>query len=113
MNGVNGVILLPNDWAASTYTLNKTNSSGTHYNTNIITVEDWSNVLEVNGAVFLPAAGDRYGTLVDGSIGYYWSSSYRGSDFAYNVFFFDSSLDALDASSLYHGYSVRLVHSVE
>ncbi|MBQ6770008.1 MAG: hypothetical protein IJP44_03385 [Bacteroidales bacterium] len=113
VNGVSGVILLPNDWTASTYTLNKTNSSGTRYNTNIITAEDWSNVLEVNGALFLPAAGDRYGTLVDGSIGYYWSSSYMGSDSAYNVCFYDSSLDALDASSLYHGYSVRLVHSVE
>ena len=113
VNGVSGVILLPDDWAASTYTLNNTNSRGVYFNTNIITAEDWSNVLEVNGALFLPAAGDRYGNLVDGSIGYYWSSSYRGSDFAYNVFFYDSSLDALDASSPYHGYSVRLVHSVE
>jgi hypothetical protein len=113
VNGVNGVILLPDDWAASTYTLNSTNSSGVNFTTNTITAEDWSNVLEVNGAVFLPAAGYRWGTSVDnvGSYGYYWSSSYLNSD-RVNLFFYGSSglfYDVGDGAYRNGGSSVRLV----
>ena len=85
MNGVNGIILLPDDWNASTYMLNDPNG-GDNYGSNTITTEDWVNVFEANGAVFLPAAGSRNGTSVRGAgyYGSYWSAScgvYSGAYF--------------------------------
>ncbi len=85
VNGVNGIILLPDDWNASTYMLNDPNG-GDNYGSNTITTEDWVNVFEANGAVFLPAAGSRNGTSVRGAgyYGSYWSAScgvYSGAYF--------------------------------
>ena len=95
VNGVNGLILLPdhwkcpaditfksgfyNDWRgeASGYGLHQT-----------LTAEQWSK-LESAGAVFLPAAGRRYGSdvnLVQES-GYYWSATEDGGDGAYCIYF--------------------------
>ena len=58
VNGVNGVILLPDNWSTNYYTLNDPNG-GSSYESNTITIDDWTNYLEDNGAVFLPAAGYR------------------------------------------------------
>ena len=79
VNNVNGIILLPDDWNTSLYSLYSTNVYNALYNSNIISVSQWQ-VLESNGAIFLPAAGWR-GSLgiycqVPGDEGYYWSSSY-------------------------------------
>lgn len=79
VNGVNGVILLPDNWTASTYVLNSTNTPNADFTTNTITADDWTNILEDNGAVFLPAGGLRYFSSeigVVGTQGRYWSSSY-------------------------------------
>ena len=120
VNGVNGTILLPDNWAASIYALNNTN--GGNYSCNIITAEDWANVLEANGAVFLPAAGHRSGTLADdvGSSGCYWSASYCDidSDFAYCVSFGSGYLyanydDWSSSDDRQKGRSVRLVRTVQ
>ena len=110
VNNVNGVILLPDDWNASYYTLNSTNSSGASYTTNTITETQWAS-LEQFGAVFLPAAGYRYGTSVINadSYGYYWSSSYYSSYSAWLVSFRDSNLRAGSDGSRSYGLSVRLV----
>ncbi len=112
VNDVNGVILLPDDWNANYYTLNSTNTSDVNYTTNTITATQWA-TLEQFGAAFLPAAGERYGTSVygAGSSGYYWSSSYlnSNSDFAWDVYFFDSSLSAGYNYYRDDGQSVRLV----
>ena len=87
VNGVNGVILLPDDWSADYYTLSNTNTSGANYSTNVITVSQWT-TLEQHGAVFLPAAGRRKGTSVSsvGSFGLYWSASYHGFGIAFGVY---------------------------
>lgn len=68
---------------------------------------------KVNGnSIFLPAAGERYGSLVynAGSRGCYWLSSLGtpGSNDAVNIFFY---LDYEDCGyfSRYHGQSVRAV----
>ena len=63
VNDINGVILLPDTWSADTYSLSNVNDSGASYSTNAILGEQWS-VLEQAGAVFLPAAGNRYGSSV-------------------------------------------------
>lgn len=114
VNGVNGVILVPDDWSASTYALSTTNSIGASYASNIISQIEWTSVLEPAGCVFLPAAGYRSGTMVSnmGSYGYYWSSSCNLSDSAYRVYFTDinGSLYAGNSTnSRCNGLSVRLV----
>ena len=113
VNEVNGVILLPNAWEASTYDLNNTN--GGNYGSNTITADVW-NVLEDHGAVFLPAAGYRNGTSVSGvdpssSYGNYWSASYSGSS-AHYLTFGSSSLSTYD-NYRYYGRSVRLARLAE
>ncbi len=117
VNGVNGVILLPDNWSISYFTLNSPNTPDASFSTNVITAQQW-NILEQYGVVFLPAAGDRNGITVEdvGSDGYYWSASSGGSfsEKACGVCFF-RGIDAIDhffASGIYdrcYGRSVRLV----
>ena len=59
VNEVNGVILLPDDWSTSYYSLNDTNTNETSYSINTITASEWG-TLEQHGAVFLPATGYRF-----------------------------------------------------
>ena len=117
VNNVNGVVLLPDNWAASTYALNSANNSGANFTTNTITAEDWANTLEANGAVFLPASGVREGTSAYffGSYGYYWSATYNGDGYAYYVMFNNGLLNSLNNDFLYRSYclSVRLVRNAE
>ena len=116
VNGVNGVILLPDNWDANTYVLNDAN--GGTYESNTITATDWTNTLEANGAVFLPAAGmhgDYTLPYTCGNEGYYWSSSaYFWEDYAWCLMFGSDWLTAVGAEwSTYSqrplGQSVRLV----
>ena len=113
VNNVNGVILLPDDWNADYYALGNTNNGGAGYSGNVITAEQWA-TLEQHGAVFLPAAGLRYGTSVNsvGSSGYYWSASCY-YDIAWYVYFSSSSLSTDFNDSRYYGQSVRLVRSAQ
>ena len=114
VNGVNGVILLPDDWSASYYSLSNTNQSGASFASNVISSSQW-NTLEQYGAVFLPAAGYRSGTSVYdvGSLGFYWSASYYDSYYACNVYFFDTYLHTDVDSIRCYGRSVRLVCPAE
>ena len=113
VNGVNGVILLPDDWNTSTYSLNSTNTSNASFTTNTISAANWS-ILENAGAVFLPAAGFRNGTSVSnvGSHGYYWSAS-RYNNGAYIDMFDDSGINPHRFFNCFYGLSVRLVCSAE
>ena len=109
VDNVDGVILLPDDWNSSYYTLNSINTSNAHYNSNTITVSQW-NTLEQHGAVFLPRTGYRYGTNFASGGGYYWSadrSSNAGK--ACIVDFSDYDLDPWDDFYRSRGCSVRLV----
>ena len=113
VNNVNGVVLLPDNWKSSYYSLNSTNTSDAAFTTNVISASDWV-TLESHGAVFLPAAGRRNGTSVSdvGSNSYYCSSSYCDSNSAYNMHFGDGYLGAGNAWGYrYRGFSVRLVRS--
>ena len=111
---VNGVLLLPDDWVASYYTLNNPNaSSGANYSDNVITAVQWAE-LEQHGVVFLPAAGQRNaGTtfLNAGSNGFYWSATCYSFSTA-NVLVFGLGYVDLNPNSnysRYQGCSVRLV----
>ena len=112
VNNVNGVILLPDDWSASYYSLSNTNIHNASFGSNVISSTQWS-TLELHGAVFLPAAGYRNGTSVSnvGSMGFYWSSSYSNSINAYCVFY--NTLFPQGTNNRYGGQSVRLVRSAQ
>ena len=114
VNDMNGVILLPDNWSSDTYSLSNTNSIVASYSSNTISATQWS-ALEQAGAVFLPAAGHRYGTSVCylGSDGSYWSASYRISSLAYGVLFYDAGLGTGYDTGRFYGRSVRLVCPAE
>ena len=107
VNNVDGVILLPNNWDPSIYELHYVNNSEILYLDNIITAEDWTNSLEANGAVFLPAV---FAQNKPGDDGKYWSSSgvFEGGQTAACLYFSYSSIRfrTWDTSCQ---FSVRLV----
>lgn len=74
--GVKGIILFPDDWNVSYYKLNNTNSPDTSFIYNRITKNDWLYIFEPNGAIFMPAAGYRDGSIKDaGYLCRYWSAT--------------------------------------
>ncbi len=76
VNGVNGWILLPDNWDASWFVLYNVNDIGASYQGNVISLTEWSTDLESHGAVFLPFAGYRYGqSSFDSTRCEYWSST--------------------------------------
>ena len=97
VNNVLGVVLYPDDYTGAEY-------SGS----------DWA-TFESAGCVFLPAAGIRIGTKVNGvgSNGHYWSSTANGTDFAYGVYFDSGSVTPANDNNRVFGFSVRLVRPVE
>ena len=118
VNDVNGVILLPDDWQTSYYSLNSPNVQDASFSNNVISAEQWA-ALEQHGAVFLPAGGRRSTkTLYDvGTSGYYWSASYRinpnTNNFAQALYFTSSSTNPEYAPTRANGQSVRLVRSTQ
>lgn len=124
VNGVNGTILLPDDWAGEKFTDTQNdlvdqgnyyfNENGSNFSFHTYTAEQWSD-MEAKGSVFLPASGYRYGTIVyDVSLyGNYWSSTPYNDNNAYLVII---GLDKLDPQYDYNrwgGRSVRLVQDVK
>ena len=110
VNGVNGLILLPDKWTLPTGVTFTYGEGGWSQNT--YSASEWSK-MEANGAVFLPAAGYRFGTDVYG-VGYggdYWSSSAYDFYNAGCLYFFGDYVDA-DYGSRDYGLSVRLVQDV-
>ena len=114
VNGVNGLILLPDGWSCPdgvTFRSGFHDSYGVDYYAayQTFTAAEWSK-MEVAGAVFLPAAGGRGGSGVyyvqyDGI---YWSATESNGSSAYCLSFYS------DGASMYgtnrgFGDSVRLV----
>jgi hypothetical protein len=107
VNGVNGMILLPDEW---TLPGGLTFTSGNSSWANVYTSGQWAQ-MEANGALFLPAAGFCEFSLMNaGSAGNYWSSSYNSNN-AHNVYFSSNYLNPQNSSSRYYGRSVRLIHN--
>lgn len=114
VNGVTGMILLPDSWSTSYYSLT---TGSKKYSSNKISSEAWASSLEAHGAVFLPAAGSRtgYGLDITAQQGSYWSSSPDESTL--NAFSVDFNeyfvLPTFSGVSRQVGRSVRLVYDVE
>ena len=114
VNGVNGLILLPDGWTCPddvTFKSGFHENAGTEYYAAYQTFSssDWAK-LEASGAVFFPAAGYRYSSDVNNVQvhGLYWSATELFSGFANNLYFYSDEADGINYYS-YRGYSVRLV----
>ena len=112
VNGVNGLILLPDNWTCPsgiTFKSGFFNSSYNYAAYNTFTADQWSK-LEAAGAVFLPASGIRIGTGVYGVQlgGDYWSATECNSDIAYYLGFSSFEAGVFNSYRCY-GHSVRLV----
>lgn len=107
-----GLIILPDDWKWEGDVAGFAASwkSGSSDWSNKYSYSDWAK-MEAAGAVFLPAAGYRDGTLVDclGSDSRYWSSTYYDSSGAYFLFFGYGYVDPDISSIRNYGFCVRLV----
>ena len=116
VNGVTGIILLPDDWSTTYYSLSNTNVGSAAWTSNTISASDWTNNLEKHGAVFLPTSGNRDGANAPSS-GFVscWSSDYYAgnSKDAYVVYIPGDSVypDAQGQRST--GNPVRLVRNAE
>ena len=109
VNDVAGLILLPDNWSTSVYSFNEPNVYDAAFNSNVISSDTWL-LLEGNGAVFLPIAGERNFTSVNTNNGAYWSSQ-AGVEALYLAI--DNYCTGVNGMSRYRGFSVRLVRNVE
>ena len=128
VNGIKGLILLPDDWnLPNGATFNPSTSNGltwknsnyyenstygaNNYSDNAYLTSDGSwQKMETAGAVFLPAAGCRESYIYGvGSLGSYWCSTPAGTHGARYLHFNSTSIDLRDGSNRDNGYSVRLV----
>lgn len=108
VNSIPGIVLLPDTWTLPGGCSFKAGMNGWEYNT--YDVDTWAS-MEVDGAVFLPAAGSRLGTGVYGVGvgGDYWSSSANDGGGAWNMNFSDNYVIPDNDYGRYSGQSVRLV----
>lgn len=115
VNGVNGVILLPDSWSSSVYALNYPNGTYSSYSNNTIPLSDWTGILEVAGAVFLPETSIRMGggNYMIHSRGDYWSSTHMDLYGAYALYFYNGDLTLSLGHNRYDGKAVRLIQVVE
>ena len=90
VNNVNGLVILPDECSVSF-------------------TDSWEK-LEAAGAVFLPAAGNRNCSSVNGAgtFGNYWSSSVGGAGYAWDVAVSSGDVSRINVHC-YYGRSVRLV----
>lgn len=114
VNGVNGVILLPDNWTCPdgvTFKSGFCYGMDSYAEHQTFTAVQWSK-LEAAGAIFLPASGYRNDSEIDDVqyLGYYWSATEDGKKKAKYLQFYRSGSSTYGSeyrSSV--GYSVRLV----
>ena len=112
IEGINGIILLPDNWTTPS-SLQFTHQSD-DWNTNSYSADDW-NIMQSKGAVFLPANGYRRGKILygDGGYGNYWSASFLDDYNSYNVHFNTEEIVTNNRGDRETGFGVRLVRDVE
>ena len=116
VNGVNGLIILPDDWACP---LGINFVHGFHSDFGIdyfaqhqqFTLDQWI-ILEQSGAVFLPASKWRNGSTFTNSSegGHYWSSTCGEISTNAHYLSFGSQEAWMNSNSLHRCFAVRLVH---
>ena len=115
VNEINGIILFPDNWDATFFGLNNINEGEAAYSGNVISLETWMSVFEVNGAVFMPASGriESWANNDFNQCGVYWYSTSHYVGYLKGRMIFGE--DFMDLGAYFNGnrYSVRLVRSVE
>ena len=111
VNGVKGLLILPDDWTCPG---GINFIARTSFELNNYTLEQWKK-LESHGAIFLPSAGCRYGTTVGnvGTTGSYWTASASGGENAWYFVFNKGKIDIVSDFSRALGRSVRLVQDIQ
>ena len=114
VNGVNGLIFLPDTWTCPvgvTFKSGFHSSYGVDYNAayQTFTAKQWSK-MEAAGAIFLPATGCRRGSDVSNVqyYGNYWSATGGDSGNAGGLYFFSDGA-GMSSGFRYDARSVRLV----
>ena len=118
-----GMILLPDDWNTSYYSLNNYNDASVAFSANSLDDSQWA-TLEAHGAVFLPVTGQRNsGTTVNGADEqlHYWSSTgglnSSSEPIGYHLRWMPSGdykgLAPDTGAGRCNGFSVRLVRDVK
>ena len=113
---ISGIIILPDNWVSSIYSLNYPNVElNTGFGINTISAIDWNSVLEPHGAVFLPVTGKRTNGTYVGNLnwGGYWSASMGEDRYAHCCVIESAGLTPAASSFRNNGLSVRLVQDVE
>ncbi len=127
VNGVNGLVILPDAWEKPAgVSLNVATTKGfipetdcytsdfdNGFQCNEYTAVEWA-ALEQQGAVFLPAAGYRYGKDVyyAGTRGSYWSATCRDSYYVYILGFSSGMVHPSIYYTRYYGRAVRLARNL-
>lgn len=123
VNGITGIVILPDDWTlpngctfvAGMTTANDNKDWGLV--NNVYVGSQWE-LMEANGAVFLPASGFRSGnsnyssniiSQYAGVAGYYWSSTVYNESSIYGLYFTSNTLYYQKDLSRGFGRAVRLV----
>lgn len=115
---VNGLILLPDNWTCPKGVTFK-NGFVSEWNIDAYAVyqtfslAEWHK-LETVGAVFLPASGNGYGTVMFNmqNLGSYWSGTANDPDSANYLYFYSKGASSTNYHR-YYGQAVRLVQDVD
>ena len=124
VNGVPGMILLPDLWDTDFYPLNGMNAYNVSYSSNEIGESVWEEYFAPHGVVFLPAAGWRDSQLsYTQDVGGYWTGSFGAylnqpglaESQAYMVLFTNgnSPLSLMGSQYRNTGFAVRLVRDAD
>ena len=123
VNGVKGLIIMPDGWSTSTYTLNNRNTANSNFSSNTITAAQWT-TLEKSGCVFIPACGYRYKRsqdtyvtrVVSGTTVYIWTATKVDANCARHLRCEDGHLEFNSGSTnagmgRAEGFAVRLARN--
>lgn len=104
VNNVPGLLLLPDDWDLNQRPLTP---DRTQYTTHTYPLDTWQD-MEALGAVFLPAAGMRSGTIVNPYPSTYWTNDPNGTYSAHALYMLPNAV-YLNQDVRERGSAVRLV----
>ena len=106
---VRGLVLLPDNWTSISSVPFTPRGS---VNANQLSQAQWQE-METNGAVFLPAAGNRSGSTLNntGVNGNYWTATSDGSENAFYMGFASATVSANRSGVRRTGRAVRLVQN--
>lgn len=123
VNGVKGAILLPDNWSGNLFTDTENglsdrdgwykNLDGTNFTFHTYSAAQWE-IMEANGAVFLPVTGYRIDAEVAQTeeYGNYWSATPSEENDAYLLYFDGTDVTPAEIDVRYYGEAVRLVKDV-